>query len=59
MIFIRQNDIIKSNRFSEMSFVFILTLGESDPFFNLSAEEYFLCEKDEDFSCSGKTSRAL
>lgn len=32
-----------------MSFVFILTLGESDPFFNLSAEEYFLCEKDEDF----------
>lgn len=42
-----------------MSFVFILTLGESDPFFNLSAEEYFLCEKDEDFSCSGKMSRAL
>lgn len=32
-----------------MSFVFILTLGESDPFFNLSAEEYFLCEKGEDF----------
>lgn len=32
-----------------MSFVFILTLGESDPFFNLSAEKYFLCEKDEDF----------
>lgn len=29
--------------------MFILTLGESDPFFNLSAEEYFLCEKDEDF----------
>ena len=29
--------------------IFILTLGESDPFFNLSAEEYFLCEKDEDF----------
>lgn len=32
-----------------MSFVFILTLGSTDPFFNLSAEEYFLCEKDEDF----------
>ena len=32
-----------------MSFVFILTLGESDPFFNLSAEEYFLCEKSKDF----------
>ena len=32
-----------------MSFVLILTLGESDPFFNLSGEEYFLCEKDEDF----------
>ena len=32
-----------------MSFVFILTLGSNDPFFNLSAEEYFLCEKDEDF----------
>ena len=29
--------------------MFILTLGESDPFFNLSAEEYFLCEKDQDF----------
>jgi lipoate-protein ligase A len=29
--------------------VFILTLGSTDPFFNLSAEEYFLCEKDEDF----------
>lgn len=32
-----------------MSFVFILTLGSTDPFFNLSAEEYFLCEKDENF----------
>ena len=32
-----------------MSFVFILTLDSNDPFFNLSAEEYFLCEKDEDF----------
>lgn len=32
-----------------MSFVFIMTLGSTDPFFNLSAEEYFLCEKDEDF----------
>lgn len=32
-----------------MSFVFILTLGESDPFFNLSAEEYLLREKSEDF----------
>ena len=32
-----------------MSFVFILTLGSCDPFFNLSAEEYFLCEKGEDF----------
>ena len=29
--------------------MFILTLGSTDPFFNLSAEEYFLCEKDEDF----------
>jgi hypothetical protein len=29
--------------------VFILTLDSNDPFFNLSAEEYFLCEKDEDF----------
>lgn len=32
-----------------MSFVFILMLGESDPFFNLSAEEYLLREKSEDF----------
>ena len=32
-----------------MSFVFILTLGSTDPFFNLSAEEYFLCEKSKDF----------
>ena len=32
-----------------MSFVFILTLDSNDPFFNLSAEEYFLCEKSEDF----------
>ena len=32
-----------------MSFVFILTPGSNDPFFNLSAEEYFLCEKGEDF----------
>lgn len=38
-----------NNRFSEMSFVFILTLGSTDPFFNLSAEEYFLCEKSEEF----------
>lgn len=30
--------------------MFILTLDSNDPFFNLSAEEYFLCEKDEDFS---------
>lgn len=29
--------------------MFILTLDSNDPFFNLSAEEYFLCEKDEDF----------
>lgn len=29
--------------------MFILTLGSNDPFFNLSAEEYFLCEKGEDF----------
>lgn len=29
--------------------MFILTLGESDPFFNLSAEEYLLREKSEDF----------
>lgn len=29
--------------------MFILTLGSTDPFFNLSAEEYFLCEKNEDF----------
>ena len=29
--------------------MFILTLGSTDPFFSLSAEEYFLCEKDEDF----------
>lgn len=32
-----------------MSFVFILTLGSTDPFFNLSAEEYLLREKSEDF----------
>lgn len=32
-----------------MSFVFILTLGSTDPFFNLSAEEYLLHEKSEDF----------
>lgn len=32
-----------------MSFVFILTLDSNDPFFNLSAEEYFLCEKSKDF----------
>ncbi len=32
-----------------MSFVFILTLDSNDPFFNLSAEEYFLCEKNKDF----------
>jgi len=29
--------------------VFILTLDSNDPFFNLSAEEYFLCEKSKDF----------
>lgn len=29
--------------------MFILMLGESDPFFNLSAEEYLLREKSEDF----------
>lgn len=32
-----------------MSFVFILTLGSTDPFFNLSAEEYLLREKSENF----------
>lgn len=32
-----------------MSFVFILTLDSTDPFFNLSAEEYLLREKSEDF----------
>ena len=29
--------------------MFILTLGSNDPFFNLSAEEYLLREKSEDF----------
>lgn len=29
--------------------MFILTLGSTDPFFNLSAEEYLLREKSEDF----------
>lgn len=29
--------------------MFILTLDSNDPFFNLSAEEYFLCEKNKDF----------
>lgn len=29
--------------------MFILTLDSNDPFFNLSAEEYFLCEKSKDF----------
>lgn len=37
------------NGFSEMRFLFILTLGSNDPFFNLAAEEYLLCERDEDF----------